>query len=225
MKWGKLWTPNSQLPPHEYWLVDPRQEKMPVPLDDRGLVDSLAVAQTLRSTIDPRYKFHLKSDDHHEQHDEDRYKDEIEKHFRTLPINIVKLPRDAHVLLHHLFEEPIKPDREVMKLVSEGFSVTNGIYTNASEVIRLERHKQRIIDGTLRPKQGEFRSEISRQRGIDFHKRQFEEWLQRYENLPTEAVLEPVRTGASMKNIAKTLGASAIIRMPRLRLNSDLAIA
>lgn len=222
---GELWTPNRELPPREFWLFDPKQEKIPTPVDHRGLVDSIKVAEILRSVIDRSYKFILPSDDHHKYPNPDQYTDDLEYRFRNSTINIVRKPRDAHVLSHYLLEDPKKPDPEVMLLLLEAFDVTTGIYEDASEVVRLERHRQRIIDGMLRPRRGEFRTEASRQRGIDFHKRRFEERLSRYEKLPSEAVLERVSTSANIKNIAKKLGASAVIRRPKLRLTTDLSAA
>lgn len=219
---GELSVSRTQLPPLDYWHFDPKSDKIPVPTDYRGLVDAIQAAQFLRSIIDSAYTWRLPSDRHHQYGDAEDYREDLESDFRELPINIVRLPRDAHELWHHVFLKPDKPDRELMWLMKRSFGVTTGIYRDAREVIRLERHKQRIVNGTLRARRSEFRSLISRERGIDFHKRRFEERLAIYETLPPECILEPISTSATLPKIAKCLGAAAVIKTPTPNLASLL---
>lgn len=214
----------SQLPPREYWLFN-KGDINSVPLDNLGLVDAVAAAEFLKSIIDPSYRFRLWKDRHHKACEEADYSEEFEKEFREMPINIVRLPRDAHELWHLVYEKPPKPDRELMETMVSSFQSTTGMFEDAREVIRLQRHEQRLVNGTFRARQGEFRSIASRQRGIDFHKRRFEERLAVYESLPPECVLEQISTSATLPTIAKRLGASAIIKSPMMNFSPALEVA
>lgn len=217
----ELTTRESQLPPREYWLFDERSEKLSVPLDNRGMVDAIEAARFLRSIIAPEYRWRFFKDRHHLYYEAEDYHDPVERAFRTLDINMVRLPRDAHELWHRVFLPPEKPDPEMMSLMQLSFDITLGTYKDAREIIRLERHRQRIINGELRPKRGEWRKVDSRQQGIDFHRQRLERRLAAYETLPPECILAEIRTGASPRNIATELGRESIVRTP-LR---DLSLA
>lgn len=211
---GEFWKPETHLPPPDYWLFDPKSERIPVPVDSRGLVDAVQAARFLRSIIAPEYQWRFRSDRHHEYHEAEDYRYQDEKSFRNLPINIIRLPQDAHALWHYVFDKPQKPDQELMYYMGLAFRVTVGTFQDASEIIRLERHKKRLIKGEFLPRKGEIRTIESRNRGIDFHKRRLERRLEIYETLPPEHVLAEIRTGATPRNIAAELGSLAFVRTP-----------
>lgn len=151
----------------------------------------------------------------------------LERRFRSLPINIDRMPRDAHELWHFMFLPPVKPDAELMRLMNEAYDVTTGLFRDAREVIRLQRHRERLLSQSFRVERGhrEFRSVASRERGIDFHRRRFEAHLARYEALPPEGVLAEVDVADELPSIARKLGGAAVIRSPMRNLSSALQAA
>lgn len=46
------------LPPRDLWLFDPETDgKIPTPLNEYGLVDADELIDTVKSTVDPSYKW------------------------------------------------------------------------------------------------------------------------------------------------------------------------
>lgn len=59
---------SRHLPPRELWLFTPgKDERLPTPLDERGLVDPAALLEIVKSTIDPAFTWESdeKPDAHH----------------------------------------------------------------------------------------------------------------------------------------------------------------
>lgn len=58
-------------------------------------------------------------DIHHLYHPRSDYKKPVDREFRNLDENKVRMCRNLHNIEHSVFEPPTKPDREIMKLAIE----------------------------------------------------------------------------------------------------------
>jgi hypothetical protein len=56
---------SESLPPPDAWLIDPRQEKIETPLDERNLIDIPKLIGAIKLTVDPSYQWGGELDVHH----------------------------------------------------------------------------------------------------------------------------------------------------------------
>jgi len=130
---------SRRLPPAEAWndpdqwfdihtgLAHPRTEKMPMIYTD-GFVDIDALVDNAQATLfrpDYEWKFNArdyqtKPDNHHFYFTAREYSplfnngNTIPSEFRELPVNMGRIPRQFHNVLHDFYEQPVMPPMEQM---------------------------------------------------------------------------------------------------------------
>jgi len=147
--------PSRRLPPFEAWK-DPEEwldlhtglpkrhtEKIPVPYKD-GLVDIDTFVGTISSTLfSPDYEWpfnphdiQTRPDDHHFYFTKNEYDplyhdgNEIPQQFRELPINLGRVPRQFHNVIHDLTEKPRMPDAELMHDYIRQYHLAHAAFKN-----------------------------------------------------------------------------------------------
>jgi len=137
------------LPPQEYWLVDGR-DKLPTPVDDRGLVDTDLLIAQLLETIDPEYVWQGKSNIHHFYWPDAEYPHEHGKKqfenlalFRNMPINKGLVPVLFHNWLHRITEPPPMPSAEVIAYRSEAWMTAESLFKSCRKYKQWERRAHR----------------------------------------------------------------------------------
>ncbi|HRQ86825.1 MAG TPA: hypothetical protein PLY16_01815 [Candidatus Saccharibacteria bacterium] len=125
-------------------LAKPGIELLPVPVDDRGLIDADKLVRLTHSELfvdDYEWPFHpsdvrTRPDDHHLYHAAARYQpDKFDGReepmlFRELPIHIIRSPRQNHNVWHRFFEEPAMPDFEVMQHRLRSYELAQAAFRN-----------------------------------------------------------------------------------------------
>lgn len=113
--------PSPHLPPPELWLHNPHtDDRIPTPLDERGLVNLTELIKQTKKTVDPGYDWASEfSDIHHLQWPNADYANEPDNpanphEFRNLAISKLKVPRNFHNWIHKVTEPPPVPSAEVM---------------------------------------------------------------------------------------------------------------
>jgi hypothetical protein len=113
--------PSPHLPPPDLWLHNPyTDERIPTPLDERGLVDLRELIKQTKKTVDPSYDWQSEFNDvHHLQWPNADYPyasdSVVNPHeFRNLAISKLNAPRIFHNWIHKVTEPPPIPSEEVM---------------------------------------------------------------------------------------------------------------
>lgn len=150
IKWRGRYYADPGLPPREFWLINPEKEKIPTPLDDRGIVDQAKLIKVVKATIDPAYKWAGPCDVHHFQWAKARYpvrqgRDVFSpRKFRELPVNKGVEPRVFHNWTHVATEEPPVPSEEVMRGYTEAWEVAERLFAHIRNVVQKERRMRRL---------------------------------------------------------------------------------
>ena len=145
---GEIRDDSSFLPPREYWLFDPeRDDPIPTPVDELGLVKVPELLAVVKSKIDPAYKWQSTvKDEHHLYYPHANYPD-TERNganlalFRSRRKNRIVIPRDAHELLHAIMLEPATPDPEVIQHEILKQRLVTRMFTGATGSVRLTRKR------------------------------------------------------------------------------------
>jgi hypothetical protein len=117
--------------------------KIPTPIDERGLVDTDAVIAIAKSTVDPEYKWQKDPDIHHFYWYEGWYPDNFvpsNPHvFRNLAIHKGLMPRDCHEWIEKITIPPAVPTASVMQYRIEAWSIAKNLFKSARMTINRER--------------------------------------------------------------------------------------
>jgi len=142
----------TELPPLDVQLIDPRKDKIDTPIDDRGLIDVTALVREVKATIDPSYEWPTRVGVHHFYWPESSYLgaqgEKPEYHpatFRDLPINKGLVPRVFENWLHKITNPAALPDEEVMYYYTEAWFVAKRLFESARNVVQWERKARRRV--------------------------------------------------------------------------------
>jgi hypothetical protein len=139
------------LPPRELWLIDPDKEKIPTPVDDRGIVDIPKTIEAVRQQVDPSYEFPaIFLGEHHFHWAGNKYSREpstkwgiVPAQFRDLPPLKGDIGRVLENFLHLITEEPPVPSEEVMYHYSEAWRVAKNLFACARAGLKNEHLAKR----------------------------------------------------------------------------------
>jgi hypothetical protein len=156
------------MPPDEAWIKDPL-EKMPTPMDSRGLIIVDELIEGVKSYIDPTYKYPTKPSVHHIYWPRCDY-DALEgwsdgyvpaRRFRELPINKLYVPRYFENVLHTVTIRPPMPSPEVMGHQIEAWDAARNLFNSVRNALRAERLSRRRLElQELTPEEEEVGREI-----------------------------------------------------------------
>lgn len=140
---------SAWLPPLEYRRQP--DERIPTPVDERGLVLLPELIEAVKSTVDPVYVWpqgRQHESTHHLYYEKGDYPREDGNEFdpyafRNLAIHKVELPRVFENWLHLVAEKPQRPSREVMAYRIESWRVAKELFRSASSVVLWEKHARR----------------------------------------------------------------------------------
>lgn len=148
--------PFPYLPPKDMWQYDPkRHEKLPTPVDDRGIVDAERLIAVGMQSVSPEYDWREPftandkrpyNDIHHLHWPKTRYpateENATAKEFRNLHINLVNVPRVFHNWLHVVTEPPAVPEQEVMRYYIDAQHVVVSLFQLVQYGKRVLRNPQ-----------------------------------------------------------------------------------
>lgn len=143
------------LPAPEWWLLDPRKDKLQVPYDEYGLVDDLALVKLVKTTISPDYIWTGQSDKHHLYWAARRYYEHQLNtgtrafDFRELPNNQIRVPRIFHNWVHAITEQPVMPETEIMHYQLDAWAIASGFFKSVESTMRHHRliNRERLRRG------------------------------------------------------------------------------
>lgn len=210
---GSVWTPHTELPRPDYWLIDPSKEKFETPVDMLGIVDWRELARLAFLTLDPEYVPSFLPNRHHLQWPKTSYpKKTIARQFREIPCHSIELSRDIHGWVHQITLPPPIPDEEVMLGRVKTYDAARELFVACRNVVRLQREKDRLL-GRL-PNPGLRGTVRSRQKGIAENRRHFEEMLKEFVSVPQEVRIAQIDPNQNMKKIAERLALIALKPQP-----------
>lgn len=152
---SKCKCPNSPYyPPRDAWLIAPcnRLEKLPTPIDERGLVLIPDLIAAVDELVDPSFTWPLTNPppDIHHAYWEAAWYPKVSRasiinprYFRELPVHKVRVPRMFHNWLHLVTIPPKRPSIEVMAYRVEAFRVARQLFELASNALALENNFDR----------------------------------------------------------------------------------
>lgn len=209
-----LWLPHP-----DYWEINPAKEKIPTPVDERGLIDVPQLIDAVKETVSPGYVWASKLSIHHLYWPEADYPYSrlgegavTARTFRNLPIHKALVPRIFENWLHKVTIPSEVPNREVMLHRVQSWNVAKDLFANARDAViteRLARRRRERIANNPDILKKEFNgvdvigeeyihSEFERcTRGIDFQ-------LEKHDALPE--VFKVIKTDASPAELAQQLG-------------------
>lgn len=145
--------PSPSLPPRELWLFTPGvDQRIPTPVDERGLVDSKKLIDLVKQRVDPSFSWKPNEesenyyfDKHHLYWRHDNYPSKPKaavnpQEFCNLAVNKAIVPRPFHEFIHLITAEPEVPSYEVMGYRIEAQAVALALFNSA----RLSRKLPRI---------------------------------------------------------------------------------
>lgn len=203
------------LPPPEVWRFTPGKDTpLPVPVDERGLVDIDRLIELVQSTVEPEFTWQPseKPDAHHIYWEHNNYPDKPEDSvnpevFYGLPINQIVIPRMFHNWLHLTTEPPPIPSREAMHHRILAHNVVRNLLRNARQSLALTK--------------ASYIREDRLHRGSEYHLWQFLVEVEEAQKLPSEFSLVDLTeldpsTPEELHSLASFLG-RAISRANRTR--------
>lgn len=207
---GEQLVSSPYLPPRELWLFTPGvDEKLPTPVDDRGIVETQKLIDLVKTTVDPSYSWDTskKSNIHHFFFEHNKYRSDPEafvdpEKFCELAINKIFLPRKFHAWLHKVMAEPPVPSEETMYYRILMQDVSSRLFRTAEQSEQL-MHARYITDEKL-------------QRGLTWHFQDFNriiDYAQRTippEFHPYDLSLFQPETETDLHKIVPTLGRMAL---------------
>jgi hypothetical protein len=169
--------PPLYLPPRELWRFNPDEdERLPTPVDERGLVDVEKLINLVKITVDPAFTWRLDEEPnkHHLYWRKAFYpvKEEslVSPHeFRNLAVNKVLIPRAFHNWLHRVTDEPPVPSEEVMHYRVEAQRVALELFKSArrsKRLIRLDKLSDTELEERLTRNFEEFSASLERANAI-----------------------------------------------------------
>lgn len=150
----------AELPPHEYWLVNPAHTQFETPTDERGLVNIRALVTLGKVTIDQTYVWNTRQvRDDHLYWSETAFRklawkidDSLPIVFRNLPPNIVRFPLAFERWKHAVTIPPDFPSLEVMDYYTQAWFTARDLYVSVAKAVKWERYRkrrrERLLDGT-----------------------------------------------------------------------------
>lgn len=146
---GRSWGDESGyrlLPPQNLWQVELEPgERLPTPIDSRGLVDIPATVSLVKSIVPRDYGWAPNLSVHHFYWPYAGYEEAgpTARAFRELPIHKGLTLREFENLLHAILAPSPIPDREVMAYRVEAWQVAHDLFTSARQAIAWERRMRR----------------------------------------------------------------------------------
>lgn len=142
---GDEHVPPLYLPPRELWRFTPGEdERLPTPVDERGLVDIEKLINLVKTTVDPSFTWESSEEPnkHHLYWRQGYYPNRTEspinpRAFRNLAVNKIIIPRIFHNWLHLATEEPQVPSEEIMDHRIEAQRVALELFKSACKGARL----------------------------------------------------------------------------------------
>jgi hypothetical protein len=146
----------AELPPHQYWLVNPARDQFETPTDGRGLVDVRALVRLGKAAVDSQYTWDLtRIRDDHLYWSATAYEklaytldDPLPVVFRNIPPNIIRLPLQFERWKHAITIPPDFPSLEVMQYSVEAWATARDLYLSVKEAVkweRLQRDRARML--------------------------------------------------------------------------------
>lgn len=169
------------LPPPDVWRFTPgKDEPLPTPVDERGLVDVDALITLVKTTVDPEFPWQSNErldDVHHLYWERNRYPATPNEtvnpdEFRNSSINQIVIQRMFHSWIHLVTKEPEAPTEEVMGYRIEAYRVVRKLLRNARQSVDLTRAR--------------YMPEDKLQRGSEYHLWQFLVEVEEARKLPKE---------------------------------------
>jgi hypothetical protein len=178
--YNKIIDRSPKLPPPDAWRFIPgKDEPLPTPLDERGLVDVDALIKLVNTTIEPECQWQPGQtvNIHHLYWEHNRYpatpNEAVNPHeFRSSSINQIVIPKTFHNWLHIVTKAPDIPTEEVMGYRIEAYRV----------VKKLLRSARQSVDLTT----ARYISEERLQRGSQYHLWEFLLEVEEARKLPKE---------------------------------------
>jgi hypothetical protein len=216
---------SEHLPPPEFWLIDPKKDKFPTPVDDRGLVDIHRLIQEVKLTVDPEFNWPTYSGIHHFYWPEESYQYDKTtlvnpQAFRDIAVHKGRIPRVFENWLHIVTLPPKQPSPEVMHYRMEAWRTAINLFYNAQQTIwwrRRAKNRAQLLEQNPHIVDGEdiigaeFIDEVlvTHFDGLDKH-------LERHWRLPTE--FQIIRESEPVEAIAAKLGKLIVPRaIPLIR--------
>jgi hypothetical protein len=176
----------EDLPPAEYWAIDP-SKTMRTPVDSRGLIIVDELVEGVKAYVCPEYEWNGPSDIHHLYFYAAWYElTELESggavpshRFRELPVNKLLIPRLFHNVLHAVTEPAAMPSPTIMRYYIDAWTAARDLFVSVRKAVHVERMSRRRLekagDTGLTPEQEEVGQEIIEEtlrrhfRGISRH--------------------------------------------------------
>ncbi|HEX7368143.1 MAG TPA: hypothetical protein VF261_00620, partial [Candidatus Saccharimonadales bacterium] len=144
----------TELPPKEYWLVNPYENPIVAPTDERNVVNPRQVLELGRGSVGAGYAWltNMTRDDH-SHWPESAYKAAAHKLdsllpivFRDLPPNKVRWPWGFERWKHRLMIPSDFPDLETMHMSVEAWHSAESLFESIIEATRLEKLRRNRRD-------------------------------------------------------------------------------
>lgn len=134
----------DDIPPPDVWLINPKRDLIPTPLDERGIVDLPELISDIKKTVDSNYDWPSPFNDKHHLQWPRRWYPDIEYkrdcpnpyEFRHLGIGVVRVPRYFHNWTHLITEPPPPPSEEVMTYRIEAQRVAVSLFRSVTDIKR-----------------------------------------------------------------------------------------
>ncbi len=211
--------------PFDYLKPEYRNERFETPIDDRGLIDEVALIGLVKSLVYPEYDWRdgRKPDIHHLYYHESEYKFPYTianpklTIFRELPFHKILVPRSFHEFTEAITIRAKPPKRDVVEARIMACKNAIPLFIAASGIVRTprqyRRRKDQILKGIIKPKSGdEDEDGIQWLRStLDDYFAGFEKYLKATEEIPSEfRFFEPSNVGESPEAVAKALGRTRV---------------
>lgn len=219
----------ESLPPPYVRLIDPRHDKIPTPVDERGLIDIPRLISDVKATVDPDYIWPNRPSVHHFHWPEALYPyaegpdvSVNPAQFRNLPIHKGLVVRTFENWLHLITLPSQPPELEVQAFRVEGYQVAKNLFATARETVQWEkraRRRRELVSANPDILRQDFNGqdiigEAIMHEVLEKHFRSFEKQLEEQEKIPLEFRL--VNLDGTPAEIAASLG--SLVAKPSLEL-------
>ena len=141
----------AELPPSEYWLINPARDQFETPTDERGIVDLKGLVTLGKTAVRETYVWDIhRTRDDHLCWPETAYRklawhldDPLPVVFRNIPPNKVRLPLEFERWKHAITIPPDFPSLEVMRYYVDAWATARDLYLSVGEAVRWERRLRR----------------------------------------------------------------------------------
>ncbi len=143
--------PSRWLPPQEYILIG-KNEKLPTPLDELGLVDIAQLITDVKTTLAPEFILPTTYVDAHHfywpksfyPHSDSSVDPVNPALFRNQSVNRGLIPIVFHNWIHEVTLPPVIPSLEVMEYRTEAWQVAKLLFDSVKNVRKFERRYERL---------------------------------------------------------------------------------